>query len=188
MKRLHKRIMTACLALSMALAMAAPAMAAETRAIFSPVGHIVRISACGTSAGPALRATGSTSQSRVDSSTYNGSSKQKWRVAGSGNYAQVFTMQDGSGTGLALNLYRTAISPGVYPVTIAAVTGNTDDTMFYFSNYDGHIFRAWLSQGPYAGYRLYNDKSDSTASWSDVFFYSSDNEPNTLWSWSYTTD
>ena len=96
-------------------------------------------------------------------------------------------MQDGSGTGLALNLYRTAISPGVYPVTIAAVTGNTDDTMFYFSNYDGHIFRAWLSQGPYAGYRLYNDKSDSTASWSDVFFYSSDNEPNTLWSWSYTT-
>ena len=40
MKRLHKRIMTACLALSMALAMAAPAMAAETRAIFSPLGTL----------------------------------------------------------------------------------------------------------------------------------------------------
>lgn len=37
MKTLCKRILTACLALTMALAAAAPAMAAETRAINSPV-------------------------------------------------------------------------------------------------------------------------------------------------------
>ena len=33
----------------------------------------------------------------------------------------------------AVNLYRTAVSPGVYPVTIATTSGNLDDTLFHFS-------------------------------------------------------
>ncbi|MGM9733762.1 MAG: hypothetical protein ACI3YT_06550, partial [Prevotella sp.] len=183
MKTLSKRIMTACLALTMALAAAAPAMAAEPRVISSPVGHIVRLDACGVFAGPALRANGNYNQAKVDSASYGYGLNQKWRIAGSGNDGQIYTMQDGSGTTFAVNLYRTAVSPGVYPVTIAPVTGNLDDTTIHFSNYDGKTCRMWLAQGSYAGYRLYNDKSDSTATQSEVYFYNSDNDPNSIWYW-----
>ena len=86
MKTLCKRILTACLALTMALAAAAPAMAAETRAINSPVGHIVKFNSCGMRAGPALRANGNYNQAPVDSSTYSSANtSQKWHVIGSGN-------------------------------------------------------------------------------------------------------
>lgn len=186
MKRLHKRIMTACLALSMALAMAAPAMAAETRAIESPVGKHIRLYACGSASGPALHANGNYNQARIDSQRYHNSTPWQWRVTGNGNYAQIFTMQDGWGITLAVNLNRTAVSPGVYPVTLAATAGNTDDTMFYFSNYDYRQCRMWLSQGDYAGYRLYNDNSNPLVDQSDVFFYQSDNAPNSVWYWNTT--
>ena len=162
MKTLCKRIVTACLALTMTLAAAAPAMAAEPRAN-SPVGHIVKFNSCGMSAGPALRANGNYNQAPVDSSTYSSANtSQKWHV------------------------YRTAVSPGVYPVTIATTSGNLDDTLFHFSNYDGNTCRMWLQQGTFAGYRLYTDKS-SPGGWSDVFFYQSDNAPNSVWYWGYVT-
>ena len=184
MKRLHKRIMTACLALTMTLAAAAPAMAAEPRAN-SPVGHIVKFNSCGTSAGPALRANGNYNQAPVDSSTYSSANtSQKWHVIGSGNEGQIYTMQGSQQ--YAVNLYRTAVSPGVYPVTIATTSGNLDDTLFHFSNYEGNTCRMWLQQGTFAGYRLYTDKSNP-GSWSDVFFYQSDNAPNSVWYWSYVT-
>ena len=75
---------------------------------------------------------------------------------------------------------------GVYPVTIATTSGNLDDTLFHFSNYEGNTCRMWLQQGTFAGYRLYTDKSNP-GSWSDVFFYQSDNAPNSVWYWSYVT-
>ena len=154
MKTLCKRIVTACLALTMALAAAAPAMAAETRAINSPVGHIVKFNY---------------NQAPVDSSTYSSANtSQKWHVIGSGNEGQIYTMQGSQQ--YAVNLYRTAVSPGVYPVTIATTSGNLDDTLFHFSNYEGNTCRMWLQQGTFAGYRLYTDKSNP-GSWSDVFFY-----------------
>lgn len=76
MKTLCKRILTACLALTMTLAAAAPAMAAEPRAT-SPVGHVIKLNSCGTSAGPALRANGNYNQATVDSSAYTYSTNQK---------------------------------------------------------------------------------------------------------------
>ena len=112
MKTLCKRIVTACLALTMTLAAAAPAMAAEPRAN-SPVGHIVKFNSCGTSAGPALRANGNYNQASVDSSTYTGSINQKWHVVGSGNEGQIYTMQGSQQ--YAVNLYRTAVTPGFTP-------------------------------------------------------------------------
>ena len=185
MKTLRNRILTACLALTMALAAAAPAMAAETRAINSPVGHIVKFNSCGMRAGPALRANGNYNQAPVDSSTYSSANtSQKWHVIGSGNEGQIYTMQGSQQ--YAVNLYRTAVTPGVYPVTIATTSGNLDDTLFHFSNYEGNTCRMWLQQGTFAGYRLYTDKSNP-GSWSDVFFYQSDNAPNSVWYWSYVT-
>lgn len=108
---------------------------------------------------------------------------QKWNIEGNGNYGTIYTAQTVTGSRLAINLYRTAVSSGVYPVTLATTGGNVDDTYFYFSNYDGDTFRAWLQQGSYMGFRLYIDKSDSSSLYSDVYFVNSDKSPNTLWRW-----
>ena len=87
----------------------------------------------------------------------------------------------------AVNLYRTAVSPGVYPVTIATTSGNLDDTLFpLFPIMRGTPAVCGCSKGTFAGYRLYTDKSNPA-----VGVMSSSirvtTRPNSVWYWSYVT-
>ena len=183
MKTLSKKILTACLALMMAVAMAVPAFAATPAVASSPVGRTVGIHGYGNILAGALTANGAYNQAPVDLQQFKDKAGQKWNIEGNGNYGTIYTAQTVTGSRLAINLYRTAVSSGVYPVTLATTGGNVDDTYFYFSNYDGDTFRAWLQQGSYMGFRLYIDKSDSSSLYSDVYFVNSDKSPNTLWRW-----
>ena len=184
MKKLSKRFLTLAIACVMAMAMAVPAFAA-TNAILSPVGRgNIRVNGYGIAGTARLTASSSVAQSKVVLQPASSMTNQKWTVEGSGNEGTIYTAQTPSGTRLAVNLWRVAGSSGVYPATLAATTGNTDDTYFHFSNYNSYRFRAWLNQGTYAGYRLYIDKSSTTSQYSDVYFVNSDKDPNTLWYWS----
>lgn len=180
------------LALALAVCMAVPAFA-QARYISSPVGHIVQIVGYGKSSGPVLQSngiSGANTPVTVEECIWNALPlTQRWRVNGSvgGTEGQIFSMYYNSGTSYAVNLWRTQVSSGVYPVTLAAVTGNLDDTTFHFSNYDGHVFYMWLSQGTFAGYRLYIDKSDPSSQSSDVYFVNSTKTPNTSWYWRSTS-
>ncbi len=183
MKKLSKRFLTLAIACVMAMAMAVPAFAA-TNSILSPVGRgNIRVNGYGIAGTARLTASSSVAQSKVVLQPASSMTNQKWTVEGSGNEGTIYTAQTPSGTRLAVNLWRVAVSSGVYPATLAATTGNTDDTYFHFSNYNSYRFRAWLNQGTYAGYRLYIDKSSTTSQYSDVYFVNSNKDPNTLWYW-----
>ena len=132
MKTLSKKILTGCMALAMAVAMAVPAFAATPAVASSPVGRTVGIHGYGNILAGALTANGAYNQAPVDLQQFKDKAGQKWNIEGNGNYGTIYTAQTVTGSRLAINLYRTAVSSGVYPVTLATTGGNVDDTYFYF--------------------------------------------------------
>lgn len=191
-KGISKKILCIALVVMLMAALAIPSFAAERQVrSSSPVGAgRVTLNGHGRSDsnGGCLNIVGS--GGAYDGQTVNlwehtTSLDQKWTIENSyvNSGAYIYQSQTAGGVRLAVNLWRTAVSPGVYPVKLAPTLNNSDDTNLTIFDKGGNVFKAWLKGGPYVGYTLYIDHSDSSVKNSDVYFFNSLKDTNTQWYW-----